>query len=51
MVNMTAYFPTQFLLKAINNYEAFPAATKGLFRHILESIRKILLIIEGFTLM
>ena len=51
MVNMTAsYFPTDLLLEAISNYLAFPAVTRGLFRHILESIHKILLIIERVTL-
>ena len=52
MVNMTAsYFLIYFLSEAISNYEAFPVVTRGLFRHLLESIHKILFIIECFIFM
>ena len=52
MLNTTApYFPTHFLLEAISNYQAFPAVTSGVIWHILESIHKVLFIIERLTLM
>ena len=41
MVIMAAsYFPTHFLLEAINIYKTFHPVTWGLFRQILESIAK-----------
>ena len=38
---MTLYSPTHFFMEAIVNYQTFLLLTKGLFRHVMESIHKI----------
>ena len=55
MVNMTAsYFATHFPLEATSDYQApsppSPAMARQVFWHTLESIHKILFMIERFTL-